>query len=206
MPIRLMERQRLTDMSAVRVLSLVAGQRPRWCIAVAASVICLAALGLAGCGTATVQPTAGTPSQPRPSLTALPGSIHAPPGFSRSGCPVTTVQPGSLCFTRPTSVILARSSFARLVQTAGVTVTTSQASCRPRTPAKRPRALYILSCHAQGSSNQTDVFVNALSLVTATGRSFLPTTRSLPMHLRGAKHGAPIIIEFLNFGRAGGTS
>jgi hypothetical protein len=172
-----------------------------------AALLCLVPLILMACGATTAKPTGRVISdEPSPTLTPLPRSIHAPPGFSLSGCPVTTVPNGSLCFTRPTSVVLTRPIFAQIVRAAGVTISTSHVFCQPRIPAKKPRAPYILNCRVQGVSGQTHVFVIGLSLVMATGLSFSTATRDLPMRLRGTNHGAPIIIEFINFGPTTGTN
>lgn len=107
---------------------------------------------------------------------------------------------GSICFTRPVSVVLTRSIFTQIVRAAGVTIRTSQVFCPTGSPAKKPRAPYILNCRVMGLTDHTNVFARAISLVTATGRTFAAATRDLPMQLTGTHHGAPIVLEFVNFG------
>jgi hypothetical protein len=196
----LLDWQRSADIRPVRASTLIASDVRGWRIGTAA-FLCLAPLVLAACGMTTAKPTAPLQSgEPRPALKPLPRSIHAPPGFSPSGCPATTVPAGTLCFTRPKSIVLTRSIFAQIVRAAGVTVRASQVFCPTGPPAKKPRAPYILVCRALGSSGLTNVLAHASSLVTATGHSFSAATRDLPMQLRGTNHGAPIVIEFVNFG------
>jgi hypothetical protein len=195
-----MDRQRTIDIRPMRVSTLAASRFRSWRCG-AATLLCLVPLVLTACGATTAKPTTRlTSDAPSPALMPLPRSIHAPPGFSPSGCPVITVPDSSLCFTRPTSVVLTRSIFAKIVRAAGVIVGTSQVYCRPRLPVKKPRAPYILNCRALGISGHTNVLARAISLVTATAHSFSAATRDLPVHLRGTNHGAPIVVEFLNFG------
>jgi hypothetical protein len=193
----------------VRVHPLVASHLRGWRGAIAA-LLCLAPLVLTACGGTTAKPAARvTPTAPTPALTPLPRSIHAPPGFSLSICPATTGPNGSRCFTRPTSVVLTRSVFAQMVRAAGVTIAgSSRVWCDARRPIKKPRIPYLMNCRAWGLRGRTKVFAHAISLVSATAHSFSVTTRDIPQLLPGPDQsdGAPIVIEFLNFGPTTSTS
>lgn len=148
----------------------------------------LALPALAGCGAAAERPSAATTAEALP-----PRSVHAPPGFSRSGC-LPPLQGLGLCFTRPASVVLTPQSFARLVRAAGVAVPISQISCgRERHPTKP--GFRARMCEVIGTSGRYSINARVLSLVLSGPDFVAATRRDLPVSTYALPHPTPVILE-----------
>lgn len=169
------------------------GASRRW--SRAATIASLALPVLAGCGAAPDRPSAAvTAAEPGPP----PTSVHAPPGFSRSGC-LPPLQGLGLCFTRPTSMVLTPQSFARLVRATGVAVPISQISCwrepHPTRPGFRAR-----TCDVIGSSGGYRIRARVLSLVRSGPDFISATMHDLPLSTYALPHPTPMILELFNDG------